>query len=179
MRVSGRTGALRVRCFAGSRVILFGMDIDPAARNGMRGFAIRRVDHSMNDEERWLENLRVFAVNDPGRAAHGKNLFLTTATSAAGRATASVSEALAIHAEATLFDDEAGQLVSAAFLTASLDRTVTPRNVFRSLENPIQAFKWGDYTTQPGHRYTYYVTSMYGDPGALREIGRASCRERV
>ncbi|HEY6411566.1 MAG TPA: phospholipase D-like domain-containing protein [Ktedonobacteraceae bacterium] len=32
---------------------------------------------------------------------------------------------------------------------------------------PIQKFRWGDYTAQPGSKYTYKLQAMYGSPGAL------------
>src|SRR5712691_9687979 len=32
---------------------------------------------------------------------------------------------------------------------------------------PIQKFRWGDYTAQPGSRYTYKLQAMYGTPGSL------------
>jgi phosphatidylserine/phosphatidylglycerophosphate/cardiolipin synthase-like enzyme len=35
---------------------------------------------------------------------------------------------------------------------------------------PIQKFRWGDYTAQPGSKYTYKLQAMYGTPGAL-EVG--------
>src|ERR1700730_7364498 len=35
---------------------------------------------------------------------------------------------------------------------------------------PIQKFRWGDYTAQPGSTYTYTLQAMYGTPGAL-EVG--------
>ncbi len=32
---------------------------------------------------------------------------------------------------------------------------------------PIQKFRWGDFTAQPGSRYTYKLQAMYGSPGSL------------
>ena len=32
---------------------------------------------------------------------------------------------------------------------------------------PIQKFRWGDFTAQPGSRYTYKLQAMYGTPGSL------------
>jgi len=34
-------------------------------------------------------------------------------------------------------------------------------------DQPLQAFRWGDYTAKPEHQYTYRVTLRYGKPGAL------------
>jgi hypothetical protein len=33
----------------------------------------------------------------------------------------------------------------------------------------VQAFLWGDYTARKGHRYTYRVVAMRGQPGNLTE----------
>jgi phosphatidylserine/phosphatidylglycerophosphate/cardiolipin synthase-like enzyme len=40
--------------------------------------------------------------------------------------------------------------------------------VFRTDEHPIQSFLWGDYTAEPGARYTFRVVPKYGKPGQLR-----------
>jgi phosphatidylserine/phosphatidylglycerophosphate/cardiolipin synthase-like enzyme len=32
---------------------------------------------------------------------------------------------------------------------------------------PLQKFRWGDYTTDPNHRYRYRVVPRYGEPGQL------------
>ncbi len=32
---------------------------------------------------------------------------------------------------------------------------------------PIQKFRWGDFTAQPGSRYSYKLQAMYGTPGSL------------
>jgi len=34
-------------------------------------------------------------------------------------------------------------------------------------DHPIQGFGWSDYTAKPGHRYTYRVEALTGDPTAL------------
>jgi phosphatidylserine/phosphatidylglycerophosphate/cardiolipin synthase-like enzyme len=36
-----------------------------------------------------------------------------------------------------------------------------------SFRNPLQEFVWGDYALEPGHRYQYEISAMYGVPGAL------------
>lgn len=37
-----------------------------------------------------------------------------------------------------------------------------------SRDAPIQSMMWGDYTAEPGKTYTFRVTPVYGEPGALR-----------
>jgi phosphatidylserine/phosphatidylglycerophosphate/cardiolipin synthase-like enzyme len=52
-----------------------------------------------------------------------------------------------------------------AFKNANLPRgALVPTN-----EHPVQAFLWGDYTARKGHRYTYRVVAMRGQPGNLTE----------
>lgn len=52
-----------------------------------------------------------------------------------------------------------------AFKNANLPRgALVPTN-----EHPVQAFLWGDYTSRKGHRYTYRVVAMRGQPGNLTE----------
>jgi phosphatidylserine/phosphatidylglycerophosphate/cardiolipin synthase-like enzyme len=34
-------------------------------------------------------------------------------------------------------------------------------------DSPLQKFRWGDYTLQPGHGYRFKVVPRYGKPGAL------------
>lgn len=36
-----------------------------------------------------------------------------------------------------------------------------------SQEQPFQSFQWGDYSAKPSHSYSYTLTAMYGQPGAL------------
>lgn len=50
------------------------------------------------------------------------------------------------------------------------------------LEHPLQAFQWGDYTTEPGRRYEYRVVALYGKPKNLQirhEVTVAVTTERV
>lgn len=41
---------------------------------------------------------------------------------------------------------------------------------YSSWDNPIQTFRWGDYTAKPDHEYTYRVRALTGTPGHLRLI---------
>lgn len=42
-----------------------------------------------------------------------------------------------------------------------------PGEQFSTLFQPIQSFQWCDYTAKPGHRYTYKIVALYGDPANL------------
>lgn len=41
---------------------------------------------------------------------------------------------------------------------------------YSSLTNPVQTFRWGDYTAKPGHQYTYLVRAQGGTPAALTPL---------
>jgi len=43
-----------------------------------------------------------------------------------------------------------------------------PGTLVSTMEHPIQAFNWGDYTAKPDHRYTYTVRPLYGSPANLK-----------
>lgn len=44
-----------------------------------------------------------------------------------------------------------------------------PGSLVSTLEHPVQAFLWGDYTAKPAHTYTYKIVPMYDDPANLRQ----------
>jgi phosphatidylserine/phosphatidylglycerophosphate/cardiolipin synthase-like enzyme len=64
---------LSVHAIAGSYVVLFGIDMDEAASEGVLGFAIERIDHSETEKRDWLAGFRTFK---DGVAPKGK--FATT-----------------------------------------------------------------------------------------------------
>jgi phosphatidylserine/phosphatidylglycerophosphate/cardiolipin synthase-like enzyme len=37
-------------------------------------------------------------------------------------------------------------------------------------KHPIQGFTWSDFTAKPGHKYTYRVEALQGDPTALKKF---------
>lgn len=43
-----------------------------------------------------------------------------------------------------------------------------PGTLVSTMEHPVQAFNWGDYTAKPDHRYTYTVYPVYGTPANLK-----------
>ena len=73
MRVKQTNDNLSVQAIAGSYVVLFGIDMDEAASEGVLGFAIERTDHSEGDKKDWLAGFRKF---EEGVAPQGK--FVTT-----------------------------------------------------------------------------------------------------
>lgn len=60
MRVKETSDGLSVQAIAGSYVVLFGIDMDEAASEGVLGFAIERTDHSEDDKKDWLAGFRKF-----------------------------------------------------------------------------------------------------------------------
>ncbi len=73
MRKKETKGNLSVQAIAGSYVVLFGIDMDEAASEGVLGFAIERTDHIEDDKKDWLAGFRKFK---DGAAPAGK--FVTT-----------------------------------------------------------------------------------------------------
>jgi phosphatidylserine/phosphatidylglycerophosphate/cardiolipin synthase-like enzyme len=44
-----------------------------------------------------------------------------------------------------------------------------PGGTASSHDQPIQSFQWADYAAKPNHSYTYTLTAMQGQPGALTD----------
>jgi hypothetical protein len=44
------------------------------------------------------------------------------------------------------------------------------RDSYSSWDNPIQTFRWGDYTAKPAHDYTYEIRALAGTPSTLRPV---------
>ena len=66
--------------------------------------------------------------------------------------------------------DENGDLVRSDFLRGhkrfeSMGADAT--RDFRTVEAPLQRFRWSDYAAEPGHSYRYEVIPMTGRPGSL------------
>jgi phosphatidylserine/phosphatidylglycerophosphate/cardiolipin synthase-like enzyme len=55
---------LTVNAVAGSYVVILGLNITEAMRNGLRGFAIQRTDHD-DDETYWMKGTKVFESVEP------------------------------------------------------------------------------------------------------------------
>jgi phosphatidylserine/phosphatidylglycerophosphate/cardiolipin synthase-like enzyme len=43
-----------------------------------------------------------------------------------------------------------------------------------SRDNPVQTFRWGDYTAKPAHRYTYTVVARGGSSANLTDLAEAT-----
>jgi phosphatidylserine/phosphatidylglycerophosphate/cardiolipin synthase-like enzyme len=64
MRKRNSKQGLSVNAVAGSYVVVLGLDIADARRPGLRGFAIRRTDHTEN-ESYWMSGTKVFRSVEP------------------------------------------------------------------------------------------------------------------
>jgi phosphatidylserine/phosphatidylglycerophosphate/cardiolipin synthase-like enzyme len=49
------------------------------------------------------------------------------------------------------------------------DPNLPPGSLVSTLEHPIQAFLWGDFTAKPDHRYTYRIVALRGKPKKLEQ----------
>jgi len=70
-RVPPAGGDLSVNAVAGSYVVLLGINISEAKRQGLRGFAIKRTDHT-EQEEYWMSGTKVFESVEPHPAQGGQ-----------------------------------------------------------------------------------------------------------
>ena len=64
MRVRKKFRGLTVNAIAGTHVVFFGLDLTPAKRPGLRGFAFMRLDHA-NGESVWLRGMKTFETIAP------------------------------------------------------------------------------------------------------------------
>ena len=64
MRKCRTNNGLTVNAVAGSYVVALGLDITDALRPGLRGFAIKRTDHTEN-ESYWMSGTKVFESIEP------------------------------------------------------------------------------------------------------------------
>jgi hypothetical protein len=71
MRKRKGSNGLTVNAVAGSYVVVLGLNITDAMRNGLRGFAIQRTDHTEN-ETYWMSGTKVFESVEPHPASGGQ-----------------------------------------------------------------------------------------------------------
>ncbi len=50
---------------------------------------------------------------------------------------------------------------------AATDPGLPAGSSYSTRDHPIQGFGWSDYTAKPGHRYTYRVEALTGEPASL------------
>ena len=64
MRIRESDAGLNVHAVAGSYVVVLGLNITEVLRNGLRGFAVHRTDHTEN-ESYWMSGTKVFKSLEP------------------------------------------------------------------------------------------------------------------
>jgi phosphatidylserine/phosphatidylglycerophosphate/cardiolipin synthase-like enzyme len=65
MRIRRKRNKLTVHAISGTHVVTLAMDAERPITKKLLGFAIRRTDHT-EDEEYWLKGFKVFEETDPG-----------------------------------------------------------------------------------------------------------------
>jgi phosphatidylserine/phosphatidylglycerophosphate/cardiolipin synthase-like enzyme len=71
MRKRVSKNGLTVNAIAGSYVVILGLDISDAKRRGLRGFAVKRTDHT-EDESYWMSGMKTFQSVEPHPQAGGQ-----------------------------------------------------------------------------------------------------------
>ncbi len=71
MRKKRTDSGLTVNAIAGTHVVLLGLDLADAQRQGCLGFAIQREDHT-EDERYWMSGTKTFKETDPGLGPGGQ-----------------------------------------------------------------------------------------------------------
>ncbi len=59
---------------------------------------------------------------------------------------------------------------------AETDPGVPPGSLVSTLEHPVQAFLWGDFTAKPHHDYTYRIVALRGKPKNLEQAETVEVR---
>src|SRR4051812_42382972 len=61
MRKRVSNGGVTVQAVAGTHAVFFGLDLEPAVRDGVLGFAVHRIDHDpVQPEQYWLRGFKTF-----------------------------------------------------------------------------------------------------------------------
>lgn len=154
MRARASKDGLTLRVIAGSSNVLLAMDLEETKRQGCLGFTIERTDLDTGDR-RWLPNMLRFD-SDPLDAA---DISQAALPSVGGETeTKSTKKKVAKKSKAAGPDQDA-PMVSTA-------------------RAPLQKFRWGDYTLDPGKRYRYRVIPRYDPADIIIKVGKESERRR-
>jgi hypothetical protein len=70
-------------------------------------------------------------------------------------------------------EDESGYLKGMKCFSAT-DPGFPAGAQYSTHEHPVQSFQWADYSAKPGHRYTYRVEALKGEPAALTVFATAT-----
>jgi phosphatidylserine/phosphatidylglycerophosphate/cardiolipin synthase-like enzyme len=154
MRARASKDGLTLRVIAGSSNVLLAMDLEETKRQGCLGFTIERTDLDTGDR-RWLPNMLRFD-SDPLDAAD-------------------ISQA----AIPVVGDNAAKQ--SGKNKAGGKSKQAGPEQdapMVSTARAPLQKFRWGDYTLDPGKRYRYRVIPRYDSADVIIKLGKESERRR-
>src|SRR5258708_22748473 len=148
MRARASKDGMTLRVIAGSNNALLAMDLEETKRQGCLGFTIERVDGDTG-ERRWLPNMIRFD-SDPLDAADISQQAIPSIGSDAEKK--SSKKKAAKKSKDTVTEQDA-PMVSTA-------------------RAPLQKFRWGDYTLDPGKRYRYRVIPRYDPADKIIKDGK-------
>lgn len=160
MRARASKDGLTLRVIAGSNNVLLAMDLEESKRKGCLGFTIERTDVDTG-ARRWLPNMLRFDV-DPLDAAD-------------------IAQAAIPAVEA---DPKPVPAAKKAAKKRGAAKNAPPRApdqdapMVSTARAPLQKFRWGDYTVDPGKSYRYRVVPRYDPAAKIVQDGKEAERRR-
>ncbi len=149
VRAKASKDGLTLRVIAGANNVLLAMDLDEEKRKSCLGFSIERTDLDTG-ERRWIPNMIRFKSDALDAADIATHVPPVVGKGAAVKKPKKSSKAP---------PEEDAPMVSTA-------------------RAPIQKFRWGDYTLDPGKRYRYRVVARYGTAADIIRAGKEADRRR-
>ena len=150
MRARASKDGLTVRLIAGANNAVLAMDLDDTKRKSCLGFSIERTDLDTG-ERRWLPNMLRFKSD--------------------------ALEAADISAQAAATVGTKGKPTKKPRKTGQQPPEQDAPMV-SSARAPIQKFRWGDYTLDPGKRYRYRVIARTEPVAEIIRLGKEADRRR-
>ncbi len=158
MRARASKEGLTLRVIAGSNNVLLAMDLEEPRQKGCLGFSVERTDMDTG-ERRWLPNMLRFDIDPLDDADIAKSAPPVIKHAAADNTVAKKTNTTAKTAPPRTPDQDAPMVSSA--------------------RAPLQKFRWGDYTLDPGKSYRYRVVARYETPDQIVRDGKESERRRI
>jgi len=152
MRARAAKGGVTLRVIAGTNNALLAMDLEDSKRAGCLGFSIERTDVDTG-ERRWLPNMLRFASDPLDDADISKQAI-------------------------PVVENTSPKKASKRKAAASDGRPEQDAPMVSTARAPLQKFRWGDYTLEPGKRYRYRAVPRYGSATDVVKDGKESERRR-
>ena len=160
MRARASKDGLTLRVIAGSNNAMLAMNLEESKRKGCLGFSIERTDLDTG-ARRWLPNMIRFEQDELDAADISAQAVLAVSPEVAKKGST----------------NPAG-----ASKTKGKTKAKTPPEqdapMVSTARAPLQKFRWGDYTLDPGKRYRYRVVPRYGTAEEVIRNGKESERRR-